>query len=90
MESPDSKKRNKAIAAAMATEVMEDMTEHLLPRKLPWKRDGWAWSIIYHGQEVRSRMEYILGTDLRLFQICPSGTPDTTSTTTWSWGSSTE
>ena len=40
MESPDSKKRNKAIAAAMATEVMEDMTEHLLPRKLLWTRYG--------------------------------------------------
>ena len=44
------------------------MTDKFLPCKLPCTRYGQKWSILCHDQEVRSRMEYILGTDLRLLQ----------------------
>ena len=48
-------------------EVLEDMLAHFLPRGRPWCRDGRMWSMIREGREVRSRTDYILGTDCRLF-----------------------
>ena len=68
MESTDGNKSNKAIVSEMATEVFEDMEERFLPHKLPWIRDGQTWIMLRRGQEVRSWMEYILGTDRCLFQ----------------------
>ena len=52
----------------MATEVPEDMMEHFLLFKLLWKRYGRTCIILHCGQEVRSRTDYILGTDCCLFQ----------------------
>ena len=66
---PEGDWRGEDIAAAMATEVMEDKSAHfLLPRRL-WCQDGRMWSMIWEGREVRYRIDYILGTYLRLFGI---------------------
>ena len=51
----------------MATERLEDMLEHFLPRWRSWLRDGRTWIMIQEGRDVRSRTDYILGTDHRLF-----------------------
>ena len=64
---PEGDWRGEDIAAAMATEGLEDMLAHLLPRRRSWCRDGRTWSMIWEGREVPSRTDYILGTDLRLF-----------------------
>ena len=67
LESPDGNKCNKAIVEAIAIDGIEDMAEHYLPCNLPWKSYRWTCIIIHHGQEVRSQMDYILGTDRHLF-----------------------
>ena len=56
-------KHDKAIAAVMKSEVMGDTTEHFLPRKLLWTRDGQMWIMIRRVQEVISRTDCILGVD---------------------------
>ena len=40
---------------------------HFLPLWLSWFRDRRTWSMIWEGREVRSRTDYILGKDCRLF-----------------------
>ena len=64
---PEGDRREEDIAAKMATEGLEDMSAHFLPRQRPWCRDGRTWSMLQKGREVRSRTDYILGTDRRLF-----------------------
>ena len=64
---PEGDRRREDIAAVMATEGLEDMSTHFLPRWRPWRWDRRTWSMIKEGREVRSRTDYILGTDLRLF-----------------------
>ena len=64
---PEGDRRGEDIAAAMATEGLEDMSAHFLPQRLSCCRYGRTWSMIREGREVRSWTEYILGTDRRLF-----------------------
>ena len=64
---PEGDRRGEYIAAAMATEGLEDMLAHFLLQRRSWCRDGRTRSMTREGREVRSRTEYILGTDLRLF-----------------------
>ena len=49
------------------TSTIEDMAAYFLPRRRRWCRDGRTWGILQKGGEVRSRTDYILGTDRRLF-----------------------
>ena len=64
---PEGYWRGGDIAAALATEGLEDMLVHFLPRGRPWCRDWRTWSMLQEGREVRSRTNYILGADCRLF-----------------------
>ena len=64
---PEGDRRGEHIAAALATEGLDDMLAHFLPRRRPWCWDRRTWSMIREGREVRSRTDYILGTDRRLF-----------------------
>ena len=57
-----------AIISEMATKGIENMTENFPPHKIPWTWDGRTWSMLRCVQDLRSRTEYILGTDRRLFQ----------------------
>ena len=59
--------RGTEIAAALTMEGLEDMLSHFLPRRGPWCQDGRTWSMVRAGREVRSRMDYILWADSRLF-----------------------
>ena len=65
---PEGERRKDDIVATIMTEELEDMSEHFLPRRLPWCRDGRTWSMLRKGREVRSRTDYILETDHRLFR----------------------
>ena len=60
---------------AIATEGLEDMLEHFLPRRRSWCRDGRMWIMIREGREVRYRTDYILGTDRCLFGNVPIRDP---------------
>ena len=67
LSEPEFNRRGEEIATALAKEGMDDMPEHFLPRRRSWCRDGRTWRMIREGREVRSRMDYILGADFRLF-----------------------
>ena len=43
---PEGDRRGEDIAAALATEVLEDMSEHFLPRRRYWYLDGRTWSML--------------------------------------------
>ena len=65
---PEGDSRGDDIADALATEIMEDISEHFLLRRRPWCQDRRTWSMIREGREVQSRTDYILGTYRRLFE----------------------
>ena len=64
---PEGDWREEETSEAPTTAGLEDMLTHLLPRRCPWCREGRTWSIVRVGREVRSRTDYIIGTDFRLF-----------------------
>ena len=47
---PEGDWRGEDIAAAIATEGLEYMSEHFLPRRHSWCRDGRTWSMIRVGR----------------------------------------
>ena len=44
------------------------MAAHFLPRKRKWGRERRTWAMVRGGKAVRSRTDYILGTDPSLFR----------------------
>ena len=64
---PEGYRRAEDIVATIATEGLEDTTKHFLPQESRWCRDRRTWGMLRTGREVRSRTDYILGTDRRLF-----------------------
>ena len=48
---------------ALATEGLEDVSAHFLLRRHSWCQNGRTWRMIRSGREMRSRTDYILGTD---------------------------
>ena len=67
LATPEGDRRAEAIATLLATEGLEDMARHFLPREIRWCRDRRTWGMLRKGREVRSQTDYILGTDSRLF-----------------------
>ena len=68
LAAPEGNTRDKEIAEDLAMTGPKDTIDHFLPRSKTWLRDGQTWSMIHMGWEVRSRTDYILGTDHRLLQ----------------------
>ena len=60
--------RGTEITAAMTEAGVEDMMAHFLPRKRRWGRERWTWIMVREGNVVRSRTDYLLGTDRNLFR----------------------
>ena len=60
--------RGMEIAAEITEAGLEDMTEHFLPRKMRWGRERRTWAMVRWGKAIRSRTDYILGTDRSLFR----------------------
>ena len=60
-------RRAESIATDLATEGLEDMAQHFMPRGRQWCRDRRTWEMRRWVQVVRSRTDYITGTDRRLF-----------------------
>ena len=63
-----SDRRGTEIAAALTEAGLEDMTANLLPRKRRWGRERRTWSMVREGNVIRSRTDYLLGTDCSLFR----------------------
>ena len=68
LEDSESDRRGTEIVAAMTEAGLEDMTAHFLPRKRRWGRERQMWSMVREGKVVRSRTNYLLGTDRSLFR----------------------
>ena len=67
MSEPEGDQQGEEIVAALNRVGLEDMLAHFLPRRRPWCQDGRTWIMVQEWREVRSRTDYILGTDHRLF-----------------------
>ena len=52
----------------LATAGVEDVAQYFMPQRRRWSRDRRTWDMRRKGQVVRSRNDYILGTDRRLFK----------------------
>ena len=65
---PEGNRRAENIATDLATAGVEDMAQHFMPRRIWWSRDRQTWDMRRKGQVVRSRTDYILVTDRRLFK----------------------
>ena len=63
-----SDRRGTEIAAALTEAGVKDMTAHFLPRKRPWGRELRTWVMVREGRVIRSRTDYLLGTDRSLFR----------------------
>ena len=68
LEATENDRRGSEIVAAMTEAGVENMTVHFLPRKRPWGRERRTWSMVREGRMVRSRTDYLLGTDRSLFR----------------------
>ena len=67
MAEPEGDWRGEDIEATMATEGLVYMSAHFFLHRRSWCWDGRTWSMIREGREMRSRTDYILGTDRLLF-----------------------
>ena len=65
---PEGRERDERIVSAMEEEGLEDMRVHFLPLHTLWLKDGHTGAMHRGGREVRSRTNYILSIDSRLFQ----------------------
>ena len=68
MEDPENNQRETEIAAVMIEAGLEDMTAHFLPQRRRCGQESRTWSMVQEGKVVRSRTEYLLGTDRSLFR----------------------
>ena len=64
---PENDRRGMEIAVALTEEGLEYGAAHFLLRQHKWGRERRTWSMVREGKVVRSRTDYILGTDRRLF-----------------------
>ena len=65
---PEGERREEDITADLTEEILEDMLAHFLPQWRSWYHDGRTCRMVRLGRELRSRTDYILGTDRRLFR----------------------
>ena len=63
----EGRERDEGIAADLVEEGLEDMISHFLPRHKTWLKDACMWAVHRGGRMVRSRTDYILGTDSHMF-----------------------
>ena len=61
-------RRGTEITSAMKAAGVQGMTAHFLPRKRRWGRERRTWSMVREGKAVRSRTDYLLGTDRSIFR----------------------
>ena len=68
LEDTESDRRGLEIAAAITEAGVKDMTAYFLLRKHRWGRERRTWRMVREGKVVRSRTDYLLGTDRSLFK----------------------
>ena len=68
LAAPEDREMDEGTTSALAKEGLEYMSNHFLPRHKTWLKDGRTWALHRGGWGVHSRTDYILGTDICLFQ----------------------
>ena len=68
LEDSEIDRRGTEIAAAMTAVGVGNMTVHFLPSKRRWGRERRTWSMVRGVKVVRSRTDYLLGTEGSLFR----------------------
>ena len=68
IKAPEGSRQAENITTDIATAGLEDMGQNFMPRRRRWNRDRRAWDMRRKGQVVRSRTDYILRTNIRLFK----------------------
>ena len=68
LEAPEGRTRDKEIAEVLSAAGLEDMSGHFLPRQKLFLKGGMTCCKIRGGRKVRSRTNYILGTDHHLLR----------------------
>ena len=68
LATPEGERRLEGIVTSLATQGLEDMASHFLPRERRLFWDCRTWGMLRKGREVRSQMDYILGTNSRLIR----------------------
>ena len=63
LDNPENYRRGREIAAALTEAGLEDTTAYFLPHWRRWGLERRTWSMVREGKVVRSRTDYILGTD---------------------------
>ena len=57
LATPEGDRRAEDIATMLATEGLEDMERHFLPRESRWFQDCRTWGMLRKGRDVRSRTD---------------------------------
>ena len=65
---PEGQEQDGEIVEVIAEEGLEDMSDHFLTRHKLWLKDGRTRAMKRGDREVRSRTDWILGTDSHMFQ----------------------
>ena len=68
LEEPEGTPRSETIADKLVADGLMDMSLYFLQQQKTWLKDRCTLRMQWDGREVRSRREYILGTDRILFQ----------------------
>ena len=59
---------DKEVAVAVVTMGHMYISTQFLPRRRAWNGYQWTWAVVKQGREMRSRTDYILGSDRQIFQ----------------------
>ena len=67
LEEPEGDWREEYIVEVLTMTRLEEVSDHFLPRRRLWCRDGRTWSMVRMWREVRSSTDFIPEIDRRLF-----------------------
>ena len=68
LESTGGRGQDEDIAGVVATAGLEDIIAHFISQRRVFNSDWRTWVMVRQKRDVRSRTDYILGSDCRIFQ----------------------
>ena len=68
LEKAGGRGRDEEIVEAVATAGLDNLAGYFFPLRRVWCEDRRTWEVVRQGRTVRSRTDYILGSDRRIFQ----------------------
>ena len=68
LESTGGRGQDEDIAGVVETAGLEEIIAHFLLQRRVFNSDCRTWAMVRQGRDARSRTDYILGSDCRIFQ----------------------